>query len=304
MPSSAAYHIPVMLRESVEALAIRPDGVYADLTFGGGGHSMAILERIKGGRLIAFDQDEEAAVAARRIMSNSFLFIQANFRYFDRFLKINRITALDGIMADLGVSSHQIDTPERGFSTRFTGKLDMRMGREAGRTAASVLARYTAEDLQRMLSEYGEVNNARTLARLLAERARTAPLKTTADLIEVLRPLATRGRENKYYAKVFQALRMEVNDELEALRDMLKLSAALLKPGGRLVVIAYHSIEDRQVKKFMNTGRFEGDVEKDVYGNPIRPFRPLWSKPLTAGEEELAANPRSRSARLRAAEKI
>ena len=304
MPPSPTYHQPVLLRESIEALGVRPEGVYADLTFGGGGHSMAILERIKGGRLIAFDQDGEAAEVARRILSNSFLFIEANFRHFDRFLKANRISVLDGIIADLGVSSHQIDTPERGFSTRFIGKLDMRMSAENSRNAASILSKYSEEELQRVFSEYGEVHNARTLARTLTARARTAPLKTTGDLIEVLRPLAIRGRENKYYAKVFQALRIEVNDELGALREMLALSASMLKPGGRLVVISYHSLEDRQVKKFMNTGKFEGGVEKDFYGNVLRPMRPLFGKPVTPGEDERARNPRSRSARMRAAEKI
>jgi 16S rRNA (cytosine1402-N4)-methyltransferase len=298
------YHVPVLLKESIEGLNIKPDGIYADLTFGGGGHSREILKRIKGGKLFAFDQDSDARKNAKEINESSFFFIEANFRHLKRYLKSNGIKEIDGILADLGVSSHQIDSPERGFSTRFEGELDMRMDRSADKTAAEVINRSSEEELHKIFGMYGEVRNARTLAHAVAKARANKAIKNISDLKTVLSPLAPRGKENKYYAQVFQALRIEVNEELKALEEMLEQSAEVLKPGGRLVVISYHSLEDRLVKNFINKGKFFGEVEKDVFGNFDKPFEAVNKKPLEAGEEELTVNKRARSAKLRIAQKL
>jgi 16S rRNA (cytosine1402-N4)-methyltransferase len=293
-----------MLKESVDALQVDPDGVYVDATFGGGGHSMAILELLKNGTLIAFDQDEEARAQAERVTSRSFKFCHANFRYMKQYLKLNGITAVNGILADLGVSSHQIDSAERGFSTRFDGPLDMRMNRRQTLTAAQVLNTYSVDDLHRILGMYGEIRNARTAAAAIARARARKPFERTSDLTLLLRTLAPRGRENKYFAQVFQALRIEVNEEMKALEDFLHQCGEVIVKGGRLVVISYHSLEDRMVKNYMNTGKAFGALEKDIYGNPLRPFVPVTRKAITPSAEELAENSRARSAKMRVAERV
>ena len=298
------YHKPVLLKESIEALKIKSDGVYVDLTFGGGGHSMAILEQIKEGRLYAFDQDPDAAENAERITSKSFKFIKNNFRFADKFLKLHGIKQVDGILADLGVSSHQIDTPERGFSTRFEGELDMRMDKGSSKSAKQVVNKYDEKELHRIFGMYGEVRNAKSLAAAIVEARSQAPIKTNEDLKIILKELAPRGREFKYFAQVFQALRIEVNNELEALKEMLTRCMNMLKPGGRFVIISYHSLEDRPVKNFFKKGKFFGDVEKDVFGNVLKPLKAITRKPIVADEKEILENKRARSAKMRIAEKL
>jgi 16S rRNA (cytosine1402-N4)-methyltransferase len=298
------YHRPVMLGECIEALQIDPEGIYVDVTFGGGGHSLRILEDLKGGRLIAFDQDEDARKQAEKITSRSFTFCQANFRYLKQFLKLNGVTRADGILADLGISSHQIDSPERGFSTRFDGPLDMRMDKRSSLTAAHVLNAYPAEKLHKIFGMYGEVKNARTLASRVEQQRAAKPFTTSADLVAVLKTMAPRGKEFKYYAQVFQALRIEVNQELQALEEFLMQCSSVIRPGGRLVVMSYHSLEDRMVKNFIATGKVYGELEKDFYGNPLKPFQAVNRKPIEASEEEVEQNNRARSAKLRIAEKL
>lgn len=295
------YHQPVMARECIEGLAVQPGGVYVDATFGGGGHSRRILEQLgEKGRLIGFDQDEDAAENVPE--DPRLTFVPHNFRFLKRFLKLYGIKAIDGVLADLGVSSHQLDEASRGFSYRYDADLDMRMNRQQERTAAQVINTYPEEELQGLFSEYGEVRNARTLAGRLVKERQTRPIRTIGNLLSVIDPLV-RGKRERYLAQVFQALRIEVNDEMEALRDFLEQSLELLKPGGRLVIIAYHSIEDRLVKNFLKTGNVHGKVRRDFYGNIYRPFR-LIVKGEGPGEEEIAENPRARSARLRVAEKV
>ena len=296
-------HIPVMLQESLEGLAIKPTGTYVDLTFGGGGHARAILEQLSGGKLLAFDQDEAAAQVAQQLSDPQFTFIQANARFMQQFLAFHGVQHVDGILADLGVSSYQIDTAERGFSTRWEGVLDMRMDQTSSLMAQGIVNTYTAAQLQEVFQNYGEVRNARTVAQAIVAARTTEPITTTQALRAILQRWAPRGREAKYYAQVFQALRIEVNDELGALKALLQQSAALLKPGGRLVVLSYHSLEDRLVKHFLKTGNFEGVLQKDVYGNVLRPFKPVHSKPITPTEEEVQTNNRARSAKLRVGEK-
>jgi 16S rRNA (cytosine1402-N4)-methyltransferase len=298
------YHSPVLLNESIEALQIKPDGIYADLTFGGGGHSMAILENLRGGTLYAFDQDPDAEENARRINSKSFRFIKSNFKYIDKFLKLHGVKQVDGILADLGVSSHQIDTPERGFSTRFDGELDMRIDKTAGKSARQVINKYAEEDLHKIFGMYGEIKNARTLAAAIVKARNEKQIKTNDDLKAVLNELAPKNREFKYFAQVFQALRIEVNDELDVLKEMLMRCVHVLKPGGRLVVISYHSLEDRIVKNFFKTGKFSGEVEKDVYGNEIKPLKSITKRPIVPNVLELTENNRARSAKMRVAEKL
>ena len=299
------YHVPVLLKECIEGLAIKPDGIYADLTFGGGGHTKAILEKLNAkGKLFGFDQDEDAKKNAEQISNSSFTLIEGNFRYLKRYLRAEGVTAVDGILADLGVSSHQIDSPERGFSTRFEGELDMRMNRQGGKTAADIIREYPEEKLHKLLGMYGEIKNARTAASELMKARARKPIRTISELKEALHHLAPRGKENKYFAQVFQALRIEVNSELEALEEMLTQSAEVIKKGGRLVVISYHSLEDRLVKNFMMKGKFYGEVEKDLYGNFEKPFEMISRKPIEASEEEIERNSRARSAKLRIAEKI
>jgi 16S rRNA (cytosine1402-N4)-methyltransferase len=298
------YHKPVMLTECIEALNINPEGIYVDVTFGGGGHSLAILENIRGGRLISFDQDEDAKLQAEQIRSRSFTFCQANFMYMKKYLKLNGVTQVNGILADLGISSHQIDSPERGFSTRFDGPLDMRMDQNSGTSAADLLNRYSEADLHKILGMYGEIKNARTAAKMIVQQRVTKPFSRTEDLKAALQPIAPRGKEFKYFAQVFQALRIEVNAEMKALEDFLHQCGEVMAQGGRLVVMSYHSLEDRMVKNFINKGKVFGEVEKDFYGNEIKPFKAVNRKPVEAGEEEVGENNRARSAKLRIAERI
>ena len=293
-----------MLAECIEALNIKPDGIYVDVTFGGGGHSLKILEHLKGGRLIAFDQDEDAKKQSENIQSRSFTFCQANFKYMKQYLKLNGVAQADGVLADLGISSYQIDSPGRGFSTRFEGPLDMRMDRKATLTAAGVLNEYTEDQLHKILGMYGEVKNAKTLARALVQQRSVKKFDNSRALTDMLKPLAPRGKEFKYFAQVFQALRMEVNRELEALESFLMQCKDVIAPKGRLVVMSYHSLEDRMVKNFMNTGKVFGQLEKDFYGNPVKPFQTVNRKPMEATENEVKENNRARSAKLRIAERI
>ncbi|MDZ4715921.1 MAG: 16S rRNA (cytosine(1402)-N(4))-methyltransferase RsmH [Cytophagales bacterium] len=300
---SRSYHHPVMLQECLEGLKIDPEGTYVDVTFGGGGHSLAILEKLKGGRLISLDQDEDARKEAEKIVHRSFTFCQANFRYMKQYLKLNGVTKASGILADLGISSHQIDSPQRGFSTRFEGPLDMRMDSRGKQTAAKILATYSEEDLHKIFGMYGELKNAKTAAAEVVRARRTKPLDTTLDLKEVLKGIAPRNRENKYFAQVFQALRIEVNEEMQALEDFLHQCGDALDKGGRLVVMSYHSLEDRMVKNYLNTGKAFGKQEKDFFGNVLRPFDPVTRKPMEASTREVEENRRARSAKLRIGER-
>ncbi len=299
-----SYHQPVMLNECLEGLNIDERGTYVDATFGGGGHSQAILERLTSGKLYAFDQDDDAAKNAEAFEKRSFTFIATNFRNLRKYLRLHGVQQVDGILADLGVSSHQIDEPVRGFSTRFDGPLDMRMDQQSTLTAAEYLNNCEEGALHKVLGIYGEIKNARTAAKAIIQARHKAPIANIAQLLEVIRPLAPRGKEYKYFAQVFQALRIEINDELKALEELLQQSGMVLKPGGRLVVMSYHSLEDRLVKNYIARGKFSGEVEKDFYGNLIRPLQPVNRKPITASAEEIKENGRARSAKLRIAEKI
>ena len=300
-----------MLTESMEGLNLRADGTYVDVTFGGGGHSAAILRQLgASGHLIAFDQDEDAAA---RVGSGEwrteggearFTFIHENFRYLKRFLRLHGVRQVDGLLADLGVSSHQFDVAERGFSTRLEGELDLRMDRRADVTARDLVASLDEEALSRILKLYGELPNARQMARAIVKARAEKDIVTTTDLKNAVSRHLPRGMENKYLAMLFQALRIEVNGELDALREMLRQACEVLVPGGRLVVISYHSLEDRLVKNFMRSGNFEGKVEKDFFGNPLTPMRMVRHGAMQASEDELSANSRARSARLRVAEKV
>ena len=301
-----------MLEEALDGLLLRPEGTYVDVTFGGGGHSRAILERLgEGGRLLAFDQDEDAKVESGKLKVENgvqFDFINENFRYLKSFLRLHGVRQVDGILADLGVSSHQFDVAERGFSTRFDGELDLRMDRRSETTAADLVNTLDEEDLARLLKLYGELPNARQMARAIVkwkvESGERREIKTTGELKEAVQRHLPRGMENKYLAMLFQALRIEVNGELEALKEMLQQASEVLKPGGRLVVISYHSLEDRLVKNFMRSGNFEGEVEKDFYGNVLSPMRMVSHGAVKASEEEVARNNRARSARLRVGERV
>lgn len=301
---AGSYHRPVMLEECLKALEVKSEGIYIDATFGGGGHSLKILGHLKGGRLVAFDQDDDAQKEAEKIQSRSFTFCQANFMYLKRYLKLNGVTQVNGILADLGISSHQIDSPERGFSTRFDGPLDMRMDKNIAKTAASVLNEYTEEELHKLFGMYGELKNARTVARTITKQRVNQKFARTEDLKSVLQDVAPRGKENKYFAQVFQALRIVVNNEMKALEDFLHQTGEVMAKGGRLVVISYHSLEDRMVKNYINKGKVFGEVEKDFFGNEIKPFEAVNRKPIEASEEEIKQNSRARSAKLRIAEKL
>jgi 16S rRNA (cytosine1402-N4)-methyltransferase len=304
---SSVYHVPVMPDQCIEGLHIRPDGVYVDVTFGGGGHSRAILNQLTTGKLLAFDQDADARQNADALQAEfqgrSFTFIASNFRHLKRYLKFHKVTHVDGILADLGISSHQIDEGARGFSTRYDGPLDMRMDQQGGKSAADVVNTYEEKDLIHVLSYYGEIKNARTLAQAIVKARQQKRIETSGELRRVVEQVGPRGKINKYLAQVYQAIRIEVNEELEALKEFLEQSAEVLKPGGRLVVMSYHSLEDRLVKNFMNKGNFRGKDEKDFYGNLLRPLTPVTRKPVEADVNELERNPRARSARLRVAEK-
>jgi 16S rRNA (cytosine1402-N4)-methyltransferase len=290
-----------MLSEAVDGLNIRPDGTYVDVTFGGGGHSRAILTSLgSDGRLFAFDQDEDAR--ANAVDDSRFTLIGENFRHMKAFLRLHGVRQVDGILADLGVSSHQFDTAERGFSTRLDGDLDMRMDRQAPLSARELVNSADEEGLSRMLKQYGELPNARQMARAIVRARSEREIVTTGDLREAVQRHLPRGMENKYLAMLFQALRIEVNGELEALKALLQQAAEVLVPGGRLVVISYHSLEDRLVKNFLRAGNFEGVVEKDFYGNPLAPMHQLLK--CSASEAEVVENGRARSARLRVGERV
>lgn len=293
------YHNPVMLHESVQGLDIKPGGVYVDATFGGGGHSRAILGQLGNGRLIGFDQDEDAA--ANVPQDERFIFVASNFRYLKNFVRYYGFGQVDGILADLGVSSFQIDAAHRGFSTRFDGRLDMRMDRSSQLDAATVVNTYSLDDLARIFAEYGELQQARRFAEAVV---RARPIHTTGELRKSVEKLLPRGKEHKPLAQLFQALRIEVNHELEALEVFLQQSIELLAPGGRLVVISYHSLEDRLVKNYMKAGNASGEVEKDFFGNTKNSLKLITRKAITPSKEELEQNNRARSARLRVAEKV
>lgn len=297
------YHVPVMLNQSVDGLSVRKGGVYVDVTFGGGGHSREILRRMDSdGRLFGFDQDGDAA--ANVPQDGRFTFVLSNFRYIENWMDYYGISGVDGVLADLGVSSHHFDDVERGFSFRHDAELDMRMNRKSHLTAAEVLNTYDEERLAFVLHTFGELKNARQIARAVIKRRNTAPFARISDLLELLQPFVGRDREKKDMAKAFQALRMEVNDETGALCRMLEGAISLLVPGGRLVVLTYHSIEDRIVKNYIRSGNAAGKVEQDFYGNRLVPLRAVNNKVIVPAKEEIERNPRSRSAKLRIAEKI
>ena len=296
------YHIPVMLKECIEGLNIKPDGVYVDVTFGGGGHSREILKHLgKDGRLVAFDQDEDAR--ENLIDDERLIFVPQNFRHLKRFLRLEGFKQVDGILADLGVSSHQIDEAERGFSYRFDANLDMRMNQEGIKTAAEIINTYDAQELQRIFGMYGEIKNARTLAQLITSERELRPLNTTNDFLNIIAPVV-RGKRPKYLAQVFQALRIEVNEEIEALHEFLQSTLDVLKIGGRLVVMSYHSLEDRPVKNFVKRGTLNGKMIKDDFGNIYKPFKIINKNIIEASPEELKINNRARSAKLRVAERL
>jgi 16S rRNA (cytosine1402-N4)-methyltransferase len=296
------YHIPALLDESIMGMNIRPDGIYVDVTFGGGGHSGEILKRLTTGKLIAFDQDEDAQ---RNIPDNpKLIFLEQNFRFLRNNLFRNGLKEIDGLIADLGVSSHQFNEAERGFTFRHDAPLDMRMNRGGKLTAAELIRTADEEKLSEIFYLNGELRNSRIIARKIVELRSKRPVKTAGDLLEAIEKLAPRNHEHKFYAKVFQALRIEVNNEIECLKEMLTQAAELLVQGGRLVIITYHSLEDRVVKNFMRTGNFEGTLNQDFFGNPVTPFRLVTKKGITPEDDELLRNNRARSAKLRIAEKL
>jgi 16S rRNA (cytosine1402-N4)-methyltransferase len=304
MPENT-YHTSVMLHECIDGLHIDPAGTYVDVTFGGGGHSKAILAKLgPEGRLFSFDQDPDAWEQAEKIDDERLTLITANFRYLEKYLRLHRVKEVDGILADFGVSSFQLDAPERGFSIRFDGPLDMRMGPSASMTAAELLNSYSASELQRILGMYGEVKNAKTLAQAIIQARTRKPLETTQEFKEILNKLAPKHREFKYFAQVFQAIRIEVNQELAVIEEFLAQAPAVLKPSGRLVIMSFHSLEDRLVKNFIKAGNVQGKEDKDLFGVVHRPLESVIRKPIVASEEELKVNPRSRSAKLRIASKL
>lgn len=299
------YHVPVLLKESVDGLNIGTGGCYVDVTFGGGGHSREILSRLDDkGHLYSFDQDADAEQNAEGFDKGKFTFVRSNFRFLKNFLKYYGVEQIDGLLADLGVSSHHFDDSERGFSFRFEGKLDMRMNQRAGRTAADVVNTYDEKQLADVFYLYGELKQSRKLAAAIVKARQNSRVETIGDFLEIVKPFFRNEREKKELAKVFQALRIEVNHEMDALREMLNGATEMLKPGGRLVVITYHSLEDRMVKNLMKTGNVEGKEDKDFFGKVNTPFRLVNRQVIVPSDEELAGNPRSRSAKLRIAEKL
>lgn len=297
------YHQPVLLNDCIEGLRINPSGVYVDVTFGGGGHSKAILNQLnENGRLVAFDQDDDAY--ANRPDDERLIFVKQNFRYLKNYLKFYKIAQVDGILADLGVSSHQFDTAERGFSIRFDGDLDMRMNQNSPLTAAKILNEYSEENLANVLYQYGEIKESRKIARAVGKSRIEKPIETIDELKKLINPFAKKFKESQFLAQVFQALRIEVNEELVVLKEMLMQAVEVLKPGGRLVVMSYHSLEDRLVKNLIKTGNFEGTIEKDFFGNYATPLEAVNRKVIIPSEEEIEKNNRARSAKLRIAEKI
>ena len=299
---STNYHTPVLLAESVEGLNIIEDGIYVDATYGGGGHSREILSRLgEKGQLIAFDQDFDSK--SNLIDDNRLLFINENFMYLKKFLKLNNISKLDGILADFGVSSYQIDKPERGFSYRFEADLDMRMDNNSSLTAREIINKYTSEDLNKMFRNYGELNNAKKITWEIINNRKKNEIKTTTQLNDILHPLIPNRISNKILSRVYQAIRIEVNNELEAIRSLLKQTVELLKVGGRISLISYHSLEDRIVKRFFKTGKFQGEIEKDIYGNYSLPYK-IIEKLIVPNQTEINRNIRARSAKLRIAERV
>ncbi|MCQ2239483.1 MAG: 16S rRNA (cytosine(1402)-N(4))-methyltransferase RsmH [Bacteroidaceae bacterium] len=303
MDTTEIYHIPVLLQPSVDGMVLDPEGKYVDVTFGGGGHSREILSRLKGdGHLYSFDQDPDAE---RNIIDNPhFTFVRSNFRYLYNWMRYYGVEGVDGILADLGVSSHHFDDATRGFSFRFEGMLDMRMNKRAGMTASDVVNNYTEEQLADLFYLYGELKNSRKIASVLVKERANKKIESIEEFLTLIRPLFGREREKKELAKVFQALRIEVNQEMEALKEMLQAAIEVLKPGGRLAVITYHSLEDRMVKNIMKTGNVEGKLKQDFFGRIEAPLRPVSNKVIVPDDGEQATNPRSRSAKLRIAEKI
>jgi 16S rRNA (cytosine1402-N4)-methyltransferase len=295
------YHVPVLLKESVSGLEIKADGDYVDVTFGGGGHSREIFSHLVSGRLFAFDQDKDAS--SNIIHNDRFFFIRHNFKYIRNFLKYYDVDQVDGILADLGVSSHDFDVAERGFSFRFDGNLDMRMNRDSDQTAADVVNTYSEDQLRTIFREYGEIDNAGRLAKQLVSARSIKPINTIEQFRESISSCVPKMQESKYLAKVFQALRIETNKEMDVLQEFLEQSIQLLKPGGRLVVITYHSLEDRMVKNFIRSGDLSGKQEKDFYGNVESPLIAINRKVIVPSEEEIEINPRARSGKLRIAEK-
>ena len=302
MDKKIQYHIPVLLQECIQGLKIKPEGIYVDVTFGGGGHAKEIYQKInKQGKLIVFDHDADAKKNAWE--APNFYFVPANFTYLSNHLKIQKVPEIDGLLADLGVSSHQFDIPERGFSIREDAPLDMRMNQNSERSAFEVVNLDSEDKLISIFRFYGELSNSRALAGEIIRQRASKSIKTTFELMAVLKPFAPKFKDHKFYAQVFQAIRIEVNQELEALKQLLLQSSELLKPGGRLVVISYHSLEDRLVKNFMKRGSFDGKIEKDFFGNVLKPFKELIKHPLVPSEDEIRLNSRARSAKLRIAEK-
>ena len=296
------YHNPVMLKESIEGLLLREDGIYADATFGGGGHSREILMNMKGGRLFSFDRDPDALT--NTIDDSRFMMINADYRFIKNYLRLHDAIPCDGILADLGISSHQIDAPERGFSTRYEGALDMRMDSRTPRSAADVVNNYPEEELSRIFRDYGEIRHAGRLAGAIMDARGEHPIESTAGFRDIVVKLAPRGQESKFLAQVFQAIRIEVNHELRSLEEFLVRSLEVLRPGGRMVVISYHSLEDRLVKNFFHSGNVAGRQEQDFYGNVRSGIKAITKKPVVAGPQELKVNPRARSAKLRIGEKV
>jgi 16S rRNA (cytosine1402-N4)-methyltransferase len=297
----AVYHVPALLSETIEGLNIKPDGVYVDVTFGGGGHSKEILARLgKNGKLAGFDQDEDAI--KNMIEDERFIFVRSNFKYLKNFLRYHNIEKVDGILADLGVSSHHFDEIERGFSFRFDGSLDMRMNIKSTLTAAVLLNTYTEEQLADVFFFYGEMHNSRKLAKAIVEAREKEPFNRIFPFVEVLKPFLIRESEKKELARVFQALRIEVNKEMDALKSLMEQSIDVLKPEGRLVILTYHSLEDRLVKNFIRSGNFDGKINKDFFGNVLSPLKAINNKVIIADEAEIERNSRARSAKLRIAE--
>ncbi|MDR1348771.1 MAG: 16S rRNA (cytosine(1402)-N(4))-methyltransferase RsmH [Prevotellaceae bacterium] len=296
------YHIPVLLNESIDALNINPAGIYVDATFGGGGHSREILKRLTTGKLVAFDRDSDAE--ANKINDERFVFVRNNFRFLHNFLRFNKISEVDGVLADLGVSSHHFDDASRGFSFRYNAEIDMRMNKNSDVSAANLLNEYSENELTYLFRNYGELKNAGRLARIIVESRNEKPIKTVNELLMAIKPVTPQKDENRFLAKVFQSLRIEVNRETDALEQMLVHSLKSLKSKGRLAVITYHSIEDRPVKNFMRSGNTDGKIEKDFYGNIYCPFKLITRKAITPSDSEVEKNSRARSAKLRIAEKI
>lgn len=299
--SRMEYHNPVLLNECIEGLNIKPGGIYVDVTFGGGGHSKLILKNLDGGNLYAFDQDENAHKNA--LQGDGFKLINANFRHLKNFLRMEGVRKIDGLLADLGVSSHQFDVAERGFSIRFDGELDMRMNINSPLSAKSVVNEYTQQDLANVLFKYGELRNSRAIAREIVNAREIETISTTNQLIDVVGKMVPEKKRNQFLARIFQAIRIEVNDEMKALEEMLLGAVDMLNEGGRLVVLSYHSLEDRMVKNLMKKGNLEGKLEKDFFGNPIKDLKEITRKVIVATEDQIAENTRARSAKLRIAEK-